>query len=146
MLHKGLTPFYTKLVAKMTTLQSKDKGLNGLHELHDALETSPSFGPLDPRTLALHADEHLNHSSDVAPPVHVSTIFRYNVNPNELKTAQEIEVRRRPPCEHSRPSCPLPRPIQPRSSDLISLYSTNYPKPMFIHATPHPLQPASNPS
>lgn len=32
-------------------------------------------GPLDPATLALHADKGIEHAADVAPPLHVSTTF-----------------------------------------------------------------------
>ncbi len=31
-----------------------------------------------PDTLAVHADDRLNSSTDVAPALHVSTTFRYN--------------------------------------------------------------------
>jgi cystathionine beta-lyase/cystathionine gamma-synthase len=37
-----------------------------------------------PDTLAIHADDRLNHYTDIAPALHVSTTFRYdnaNLNP-----------------------------------------------------------------
>ena len=37
-----------------------------------------------PSTLAVHADDHLNDTTDVAPPLHVSTTFRYASNPTDL--------------------------------------------------------------
>ncbi|OJD22343.1 hypothetical protein ACJ73_06309 [Blastomyces percursus] len=39
---------------------------------------------LHPATLALHADDALNVVTDVAPPLHLSTTFRYCNNPEEL--------------------------------------------------------------
>lgn len=35
-------------------------------------------------TVAIHADDPLNVVTDVAPPLHVSTTFRYSDNPNDL--------------------------------------------------------------
>lgn len=44
------------------------------------------FGPekAGPSTLALHADDELNIVRDVAPPLHLSTTFRYSNNPEDL--------------------------------------------------------------
>ena len=39
---------------------------------------------ISPATQALHADSLLNTSSDVAPPIHVATTFRYDRNPSNL--------------------------------------------------------------
>lgn len=33
---------------------------------------------------AVHADDHLNNVTDVAPPMHLSTTFRYDDNPENL--------------------------------------------------------------
>jgi hypothetical protein len=35
-------------------------------------------------TLALHADDAVDAVTDVAPPMHLSTIFRYADNPEDL--------------------------------------------------------------
>ena len=43
-------------------------------------------------TLAIHADDHLNTAIDVAPPLHVSTTFRYANNPKDLVPAVESDV------------------------------------------------------
>jgi len=40
----------------------------------------------------IHADDFLNVGQDVAPPLHVSTTFRYNKDPDKLKTHTEHEV------------------------------------------------------
>ncbi|KAH8602750.1 Cys/Met metabolism PLP-dependent enzyme-domain-containing protein [Bisporella sp. PMI_857] len=37
----------------------------------------------------IHADDILNHGQDVAPPLHVSTTFRYERDPSKLKTWAE---------------------------------------------------------
>ncbi|EEH36417.1 cystathionine gamma-lyase [Paracoccidioides lutzii Pb01] len=37
-----------------------------------------------PATLALHADDSVNVLTDVAPPLHLSTTFRYSDNPEDL--------------------------------------------------------------
>ena len=39
-----------------------------------------------PATLSVHGDDPLNVISDVAPPLHVSTTFRYSRDPNQLRT------------------------------------------------------------
>lgn len=41
---------------------------------------------------ALHADDHLHVSTDISPPLHVSTNFRYVSNPEELITARDLDV------------------------------------------------------
>src|SRR3569833_440045 len=53
----------------------------------------------------VHADDYINTQSDVAPPLHVSTTFRYSSNPDELLPADEIDVRKpispTPLCRHA---------------------------------------------
>ncbi len=44
---------------------------------------------LEPATLALHADDPLNTVEDVAPPIHVSTTFRYPKDPERLRPFHE---------------------------------------------------------
>lgn len=43
-------------------------------------------------TQAIHVDDDLNTTSDVAPPLHLSTTFRYVDNPEDLITATDSEV------------------------------------------------------
>lgn len=45
-----------------------------------------------PATLALHADDSVNVVSDVAPPMHLSTTYRYSDNPDELIAWADAEV------------------------------------------------------
>ncbi|KAL2042009.1 hypothetical protein N7G274_005197 [Stereocaulon virgatum] len=42
-------------------------------------------------TLAIHGDDHLNSSADVAPALHVSTTFRYASNPSELVPVRNVK-------------------------------------------------------
>lgn len=44
--------------------------------------TTPT--PYAPSTLAIHADDHLNQTTDVAPPIHLSTTYRYPSSPSAL--------------------------------------------------------------
>lgn len=45
---------------------------------------APSTQAAGASTRALHADDVLNVVTDVAPPLHLSTTFRYPDNPDEL--------------------------------------------------------------
>jgi cystathionine beta-lyase/cystathionine gamma-synthase len=47
-------------------------------------DAKPASSSLQPSTLALHADDNLPGPVDVAPPIHVSTIFHYDKDPNNL--------------------------------------------------------------
>ena len=38
-----------------------------------------------PATLALHADESLRLVDDIAPPIHVSTTYKYPDDPDQLR-------------------------------------------------------------
>lgn len=43
---------------------------------------SPSYHP---STYGVHADDHINLLTDVAPPIHTSTTFRYSRHPDQLQ-------------------------------------------------------------
>ena len=43
-------------------------------------------------TRALHADDRLSHTTDVAPPLHVSTNFHYTNNADELVPVKDLDV------------------------------------------------------
>ena len=66
-------------------------------------QQSSSLSQYSLPTRSIHADDYLNASSDVAPPLHVSTTFRYTSNPAELLPAAEVDVK--PPT--SSPNLPL---------------------------------------
>ena len=40
----------------------------------------------------IHADDYLNKGTDVAPPLHVSTTFRYARDPDSLQVLTELDV------------------------------------------------------
>lgn len=43
-------------------------------------------------TRSLHADDALNIVTDVAPPLHLSTTFRYSNDPSKLVAAADATV------------------------------------------------------
>lgn len=49
-----------------------------------SLAMSPIGKEIGTSTRSLHADDALNVVSDVAPPLHVATTFRYSDNPDDL--------------------------------------------------------------
>ena len=69
----------------------------GLESLQNDPPPTASFhiGPspsLDLSTLAIHGDDNLNQTADVAPALHVSTTFRYNSDPDKLIVASDLKV------------------------------------------------------
>lgn len=46
-----------------------------------------------PSTNALHADDYLNLVTDVAPPIHLSTTFRFPKEPENLIPSEDPVVR-----------------------------------------------------
>lgn len=42
-------------------------------------------------TLSIHADDPINHTTDVAPPLHVASTFRYSEDPAKLVPSREID-------------------------------------------------------
>lgn len=43
-------------------------------------------------SLSVHADDYINNHQAVAPPMHVSTTFRYAENPDDLKPWENLNV------------------------------------------------------
>jgi hypothetical protein len=66
-------------------------GLNG-HENHEAAHLDKEVAKLSLSSKTIHADDFLNNGQDVAPPLHVSTTFRYSNNPDALIPAAEQDV------------------------------------------------------
>ncbi|KAI9837952.1 MAG: hypothetical protein M1838_004698 [Thelocarpon superellum] len=69
----------TKLPVRTDVLEQR------MHVQHETPRLAPS-------TLAVHADDHLALSYDVAPALHLSTTFRYPDEPESLKAAADIDV------------------------------------------------------
>lgn len=62
----------------------------------EANQTEPSDCGLSTLSLSsqtVHADDFLNKGQDVAPPLHVSTTFRYNRDPTQLTKWVEHDVK-----------------------------------------------------
>jgi cystathionine beta-lyase len=74
----GLNSYENKIDHK-----AADEKVHGLSKLHRTL----SLG-----SKTIHADDYLNKGTDVAPPLHVSTTFRYNKNPDNLQVFHELDV------------------------------------------------------
>jgi hypothetical protein len=62
--------------------------------LQNGDDHSPDLGlsKLSLSSQTIHADDFLNQGQDVAPPLHVSTTFRYNKDPNVLVPWAERDV------------------------------------------------------
>lgn len=98
------------------------------HPLQEIAELSLS-------TKTIHADDFLNKGQDVAPPLHVSTTFRYNRDPSKLKTWKEHEVS----CNHSMKYIDqLTEPIHRQRRLMTHTYTHDIPP-----QTPHALKPSS---
>ncbi len=61
----------------------------------NAEDHRPDPGPanLSLSSKGIHADDYLNKGRDVAPPLHVSTTFRYDRDPDQLKVHRKEDVR-----------------------------------------------------
>lgn len=65
-------------------------------ENFDDHSSDHSLAKMSLSSRTIHADDYLNKNSDVAPPMHLSTTFRYNQDPKTLKTWKERTVRSSP--------------------------------------------------
>ena len=83
-----LSSLFFKYSAYIANMASTD-GITSVS--HDSESTSP-VRTQHQSTLAIHGDDHLNRSTDVAPALHVSTTFRYTPNPSELVPAKDLQV------------------------------------------------------
>lgn len=58
----------------------------------ESLADAFSGHPLSLSSRAVHADDYINSSQAVAPPMHVSTTFRFSEDPSKLKQCDNIDV------------------------------------------------------
>jgi len=65
--------------------------VTGTEYLEDQ-DPSPAISKLSVSSQAIHADDYLNSGQDVAPPIHVSTTYRYSSNPDKLLPWDEYDV------------------------------------------------------
>jgi hypothetical protein len=66
-------------------------GLNNQENKEDHTPTS-KMANMSLSSQAIHADDYLNKGQDVAPPLHVSTTFRYSNDPSKLQKWQDLDV------------------------------------------------------
>jgi cystathionine beta-lyase/cystathionine gamma-synthase len=72
-----------------TNLEGADVDKNPPVPVDDSLLSTLNISSLSPSTQAIHADDALNVVADVAPPIHVSTTFRYNSDPTQLQPSHQ---------------------------------------------------------
>ncbi|OOQ83772.1 cystathionine beta-lyase [Penicillium brasilianum] len=79
-------------------------------------------------TRSLHADDVLNIVSDVAPPMHLSTTFRYSDDPSALVPAANLISSDNYPTTHiySRASCPNPTRFETILTSLLNGKAISY--------------------
>ncbi|KAL8738539.1 MAG: hypothetical protein Q9181_000699 [Wetmoreana brouardii] len=79
-------------------------------------------------TSLLHADVHLNQSADVAPPLHVSSTFRYSSNPSELVPARDAPLTFESSADHiySRETAPNGTRLEALLTSLLGAPSLAY--------------------
>jgi len=66
-------------------------GQNGQQEKEDHTPKR-ALVELSLSSKTIHSDDFLNKGQDVAPPLHVSTTYRYNRDPDKLRTLAEHNV------------------------------------------------------
>ncbi|ESZ90126.1 putative Uncharacterized trans-sulfuration enzyme [Sclerotinia borealis F-4128] len=71
-------------------MATSQPGLNGQQDIKDHT-SDPALSSLSLSSKTIHADDFLNESQDVAPPLHVSTTFRYSNNPDDLVALSDVD-------------------------------------------------------
>jgi hypothetical protein len=92
-LHQRISWNHRKRKSDSKMASPSDVTINGSdqHVKHEFKKLS--IKAQSPATIALHADDPLNVVDDVAPPMHVSTTYRYPHNPEALFSVTERGVR-----------------------------------------------------
>jgi hypothetical protein len=68
-------------------IMAPSKTTEGSNQLTEAFGKELSLA-----SRSVHADDYMNSHRAVAPPMHVSTTFRYSRNPNELQPHFNVDV------------------------------------------------------
>ena len=90
-----------------------------------------------PSTKALHADDTLNQVTDVAPPIHLSTTFRYPNDPDQLILSEDPVVRLKP--THRHPYSQLTSPPRMNSTArTMSIPANSLPTQLASRQCSHP--------
>ncbi|ANB12261.1 putative cystathionine beta-lyase [Sugiyamaella lignohabitans] len=66
--------------------------MSELYSLEDHLAKTSLHEEFGVSTIGIHGDDELALTTDVAPPIHVSTTYRYNSDPSKLQTAREVST------------------------------------------------------
>ncbi|KAI9369577.1 pyridoxal phosphate-dependent transferase [Aspergillus egyptiacus] len=88
----------------------------------------PTGQDLGASTRSLHADDALNVATDVAPPIHVATTFRYSDDPDKLMPLEDLSGYDADPTSHvySRLSAPNPTRFEAILSSLLNGEAISY--------------------
>ncbi|KAI0483065.1 PLP-dependent transferase [Xylariaceae sp. FL0804] len=71
-------------MAHENPINGQDSASGGMKPLGDAVALASRYQHLSLSTQTIHADDYLNSHPAVAPPMHVSTTFRYSSDPEKL--------------------------------------------------------------
>ncbi|KAF3920044.1 hypothetical protein ABW21_db0206998 [Orbilia brochopaga] len=82
--------------------------------------------PQNPQTGLLHADEFLNSVTDVAPPLHVSTNFRYARDPAKLTAFNDLNAHEIAEHVYSRHTAPSTTRLEALLSEYLNGYALVY--------------------
>ena len=84
--------FVLGLVRRLKKMSLNVNGVSAVSNDHTPSNSTAATKQFRSSTLALHADDDLNRTTDVSPALHVSTTFRYASSPGDLKPASELVV------------------------------------------------------
>ncbi|KAL8936212.1 MAG: hypothetical protein Q9211_004293 [Gyalolechia sp. 1 TL-2023] len=87
---------------------------------------SPQASEYKSCTRAIHADDTLNTARDLAPPLHVSTTFRYDSDPNELFPASDAASPKTEAHVYSRITAPNATRFESVLSSLVNAPCVTY--------------------
>lgn len=73
-------------------MAAQHPGLDGTQDTKENLSSDHGLSKLSLSSQTVHADDYLNQGQDVAPPLHVSTTFRYSRDPETLVPCSEVDV------------------------------------------------------
>lgn len=77
-------------------------------------------------SLSIHADDHLASTSDVSAPIHVSTTFRYDSDPNKLVPAKDFKEEESEKFIYSRIGQPVTSRVEVVLDAILDGYSVLY--------------------
>ena len=66
--------------------------MDSYNDIKNVKAPKPQLAKYAPSTRAMHADDFLNETPDVAPAIHVATTFSYDEDPSKLIPKTDVEV------------------------------------------------------